>query len=74
MTVVFDCICCRLVSQAVVVGGKLWLLGGWDSSISGPEAFLGDVWTLDLNTWAWEKQQLAGETLQVVATRQCKYM
>jgi N-acetylneuraminic acid mutarotase len=53
----------RLVSQAVVVGNKLWLIGGWDSSISGPDAFLGDVWTLDLETWAWQQQQLAGSSV-----------
>lgn len=41
--------------------------GGWDSSKSGPEAFLGDVWTLDLTTWAWEQQQPAGEQLQGIS-------
>lgn len=42
--------------------------GGWDSSKTGPEAFLGDVWTLDLHTWGWEQQQqLAGEELQGIS-------
>jgi hypothetical protein len=41
--------------------------GGWDASKTGPEAFLGDVWTLDLNTWAWEQQQPAGEPLQGIS-------
>lgn len=41
--------------------------GGWDSSKTGPEAFLGDVWTLDLDTWAWEQQQPAGEDLQGIS-------
>lgn len=45
----------RLVSQAVVVGNVLWLIGGWDSSVSGPEAFLGDIWSLDLSSWAWSR-------------------
>lgn len=39
------------------------LLGGWDSSKSGLEAFLGDIWTLDLETWAWQQQQPVGEPL-----------
>ncbi|KAF6248736.1 galactose oxidase [Scenedesmus sp. NREL 46B-D3] len=61
----------RLVSQAVIVGSKLWIIGGWDSSISGPDAFLGDVWTLDLDTWAWQQQQLAGNSvLQGVSRHQ----
>jgi N-acetylneuraminic acid mutarotase len=54
---------CRLVSQAVVINNKLWLIGGWDSSVSGPEAFLSDIWTLDLETWAWQQQQLAGNAV-----------
>eukprot|EP00878_Enallax_costatus_P003843 GHUV01004059.1.p1 GENE.GHUV01004059.1~~GHUV01004059.1.p1 ORF type:complete len:362 (+),score=97.55 GHUV01004059.1:149-1234(+) len=57
----------RLVSQAVAVGGKLWIIGGWNSSVSGPAAFLGDVWTLDLSSWAWEEVQLAGEPLQGIS-------
>ncbi|WIA33891.1 hypothetical protein OEZ86_006990 [Tetradesmus obliquus] len=61
----------RLVSQAVVINNKLWLIGGWDSSISGPDAFLGDVWTLDLETWAWQRQQLAGNgVLQGISRHQ----
>lgn len=62
---------CRLVSQAVVINNKLWLIGGWDSSISGPDAFLGDVWTLDLETWAWQPQHLAGNgVLQGISRHQ----
>ncbi|KAF8065913.1 protein phosphatase 2C 68 [Scenedesmus sp. PABB004] len=53
----------RLVAQAVVVGDALWLIGGWDSSVSGPDAFLSDVWRLDLSTWAWEAVVPAGEAL-----------
>jgi hypothetical protein len=44
--------------------------GGWDSSVSGPDAFLGDVWTLDLQSYAWQQQQLAGEVLEGLSRHQ----
>eukprot|EP00775_Hariotina_reticulata_P010210 gene10210-10371_t len=57
----------RLVSQAVIIGSTLWLIGGWNSNIQGPEAFLGDVWQLDLNSRAWTQVKPAGEELQGIS-------
>ena len=50
----------RLTAQAAVLGGGLWLVGGWDPSAppdgaNPTAAFLNDVWRLDLRTWAWQQ-------------------
>eukprot|EP00198_Chlamydomonas_reinhardtii_P005763 XP_001695099.1 predicted protein [Chlamydomonas reinhardtii] len=55
------------VPQAAVLGGGLWLVGGWDPSAppdgaNPTAAFLNDVWRLDLRTWAW--QQVEGSAAQ----------
>lgn len=57
----------RLTTRACMACVVVDASGGWDSSKTGPEAFLGDVWTLDLTTWAWEQQQPAGEDLQGIS-------
>jgi len=54
----------RMVGQAVVAGGAVWMLGGWAPSAGpGEAAFLGDVWRLDTRTWAWSRATPQGEPL-----------
>lgn len=43
----------RIAAQAVLVGDAVYLIGGWDPSRQGPEAFLDDVWRLDTRDWSW---------------------
>eukprot|EP00879_Flechtneria_rotunda_P009431 GHRR01009873.1.p1 GENE.GHRR01009873.1~~GHRR01009873.1.p1 ORF type:complete len:380 (+),score=81.08 GHRR01009873.1:187-1326(+) len=57
----------RLTAQTVAIDNKLWLIGGWNSLVSGSEAFLSDVWTLDLKLWEWEQVKLQGELLQGIS-------
>jgi hypothetical protein len=46
----------RIASQAVVVGGHLWLIAGWDPGHKrdGGE-ILSDLWRLDLSSYEWEQ-------------------
>lgn len=53
----------RIASQAVLAGGHVWLIGGWDPSQQGPSAFLDDIWKLDPTTWVWTKVEPQGESL-----------
>jgi hypothetical protein len=45
----------RLAAQAVLAGGAVWLIGGWNPAVQGPDAFLSDVWRLDVDAWKWEQ-------------------
>jgi hypothetical protein len=70
----------RLVSQAAIIGETLWLIGGWNSNVQGPEAFLGDIWQLDLNSRAWTQvlglachTPIVIRSIECLCTRQCIY-
>ncbi|KAK9794608.1 hypothetical protein WJX73_007394 [Symbiochloris irregularis] len=58
----------RLASQCVVVDNKLWVIGGWDPGHKQDGGdILSDVWTLDLNTYAWTEIKLQGESLEAIS-------
>lgn len=64
------CVQARLVAQAgvCVVGGHVWLVGGWDPAAPGSGGdILSDVWRLDLATWAWTQPPLGGEALPAIS-------
>lgn len=52
----------RIASQAVLAGGYVWLIGGWDPSQQGPNAFLDDVWRLDPKDWSWTRIETQGDS------------
>lgn len=61
----------RLVSQAVIVNDKLWLVGGWDPRPAGTGGdILADVWSLTLNTYEWKQEDVTGEELQTLSRHQ----
>jgi len=65
----------RLLGQCAMIGNKMWLVGGWDSSAEGTSpmgVILDDCWTLDVQTWTWEKQTIKGEAIPDISRFQMK--
>eukprot|EP00877_Chromochloris_zofingiensis_P008527 jgi/Chrzof1/3928/Cz13g13210.t1 len=57
----------RIAAQAVCIGNHVWLIGGWNPSKQGPEAFLSDIWKLDLATNAWTEVHTEGVQLEGIS-------
>uniref|UniRef100_A0A0G4G6F5 Uncharacterized protein n=1 Tax=Chromera velia CCMP2878 TaxID=1169474 RepID=A0A0G4G6F5_9ALVE len=45
----------RMMTQSVLIGRKVWIVGGWEP---WTERSFNSIWTLDIDTWRWEKLPL----------------